>query len=134
MKKSYAGSCHCGAVRFEVELDLAAGTSKCNCSICRKTRAWSAIVKPAAFRLLQGESALSDYQFGSNSGHHLFCKTCGVRPFGRGYIEQIGGDYVSINVGALDDASDDELANVPVRFMNGRDNDWFNAPKETRYL
>jgi hypothetical protein len=134
VKKTYAGSCHCGAVRFEVDLDLATRTTKCNCSICSKTRAWSAIVKPAAFRLLQGEDALSDYQFGSKSGHHLFCKQCGVRPFGRGYVEQIGGDFVSINLGALDTASDDELASAPVQFMNGRDNDWFNAPRESRYL
>ena len=134
MAKAYAGSCHCGAVRFEVELDLAKGTSRCNCSICQKTRAWSAIVKPAAFRLLQGENALSDYQWGSKAGHNLFCKQCGVRPFGRGYVEQIGGDFVSINVGALDNASDEELANAPVQFMNGRDNDWFNAPRESRYL
>jgi hypothetical protein len=134
MLKTYTGSCHCGAVRFEVDLDLSAGTSRCNCSICRKTRAWSAIVKPPAFRLLKGESELSDYQFGTKSGHNFFCKHCGVRPFGRGYVEQIGGDFVSINLGALDDISDDELASAPVQFMNGRDNDWFNTPRETRYL
>jgi hypothetical protein len=134
MKKTYTGSCHCGAVRFEVDLDLAAGTSKCNCSICRKTRAWGAIVKPADFRLLTGKAALSDYQFASKSGHHLFCKTCGVRPFGKGYVEQIGGEFVSINLGALDNVSDTELANAPVRFNNGRDNDWGNPPSETRYL
>ena len=134
MPKTYAGSCHCGAVRFEVDMDLATGSSKCNCSICRKTRAWSTIVKPAAFRLLKGESALSDYQFGAKNGHHLFCKHCGVRPFGRGYVEQIGGDFVSINLGALDNASDEELAKAPVQFMNGKEDDWFNPPKETRYL
>ncbi len=134
MNKTYTGSCHCGAVRFEVEMDLAAGTSKCNCSICRKTRAWNTTVKPAAFRLLKGENALSDYQFGGKNGHHLFCKTCGVRSFGRGYVEQIGGDFVSINLGALDNASDEELANAPVQLMNGRDDDWFSAPREARYL
>jgi len=134
MKKTYAGSCHCGAVRFEVDMDLSTGTSRCNCSICSKTRAWSAVVKPPAFRLLKGEDTLSDYQFGSKNGHHLFCKQCGVRPFGRGYVEQIGGDFVSINLGALDNASDDELASAPVQFMNGRDDDWFNAPKVSRHL
>jgi hypothetical protein len=134
MKKTYTGSCHCGAVRFEADIDLSQGTGKCNCSICTKTRNWGAIVKPDAFRLLAGENDLSDYQFASQSNHHLFCKHCGVHPFGRGYIEQIGGAFVSIRLAALDGVDPQELATAPVNYANGRDNSWWTPPAETRHL
>ncbi len=134
MKKTYHGSCHCGAVRFECELDLAEGTSRCNCSICTKTRFWKAIARADEFRLLHGEDALVDYQFGSNSIHHRFCSRCGVKPFGSGEMEALGGRFYAVNIACLDDATDEELAQAPVIHEDGRNDRWDRAPAETRYL
>ena len=131
--KKYSGSCHCGKVRFEADIDLSAGTGKCNCSICTKTRSWSVLIKPSAFRLLAGEGELSDYQFGSSSMHHLFCKHCGVRSFGTGKSPRIG-PFVSINLSCLDDVTEAELVNAPITYLNGRDDIWDAPPAETRHL
>ena len=134
MKKTYKGSCHCGTVRFECDLDLAEGTTRCNCAICTKGRFWKAIVKAGGFRLLQGEQALSDYQFASHSIHHLFCERCGIKPFAKGFAEALGGEFYAANVACLDDVADKELAQAPVRYEDGRHNQWQKTPEETRYL
>ena len=134
MKKTYRGSCHCGQVRFEADIDLAAGTGKCNCSICAKTRNWNALIKPEDFRLLSGADAQSDYTFGSGQGHNPFCRTCGVRSFAHGYVEEIGGAFVSIRLNTLDGVDPTELAEAPVRYFDGLHDNWFEAPAETRHL
>jgi hypothetical protein len=80
MKKTYEGSCHCGKVRFEADIDLSAGTGKCNCSICTKTRSWAVILQPHAFRLFADDADLIDYQFGSTACTICFASTAGCDP------------------------------------------------------
>lgn len=140
MQKTYHGSCHCGAVQFDADLDLAAAdTSRCNCSICRRQRYWKSLVKAEAVRVTRGMDALTDYQFGSHTIHHLFCKTCGVKPFGRVHLDlnfgdvEMRGEYYAINLACLD-ATDEELAAAKVRFEDGRNDDYMSAPAVTSYL
>jgi len=133
MKKTYRGSCHCGAVRFECQLDLAQGTSKCNCSICSKGRFWKAIVKADAFRLEQGADCLAEYRFGRENIHHLFCRRCGIKSFARGHMDELG-DFYAINVACLDDVADEELAQAPVVYQDGRHDAWERPPAQTRQL
>ena len=134
MQKTYYGSCHCGAVRFACELDLAKGTRKCDCSVCAKARFWKPIVVAPSFRLEQGREALSDYQFGSRTIHHLFCRQCGVKPFGNATVEQLGGEFYAVNVACLDDVTPEELAAAPVHHEDGRHDHWDRPPAVTSHL
>ena len=86
------------------------------------------------FRLLQGEDALSDYQFDGGTTHHLFCNRCSVKSFSSGDIEELGGKIYAVNVACLDDATDEELAQAPVPYENGWNGRWDKALTETRQL
>lgn len=133
MTKTWKGSCHCRRVTFEADIDLAAGTTKCNCTSCWKRRWWAASVKPDAFRLLQGEAELTRVPTAAG-GFTAFCKQCGVGLYAAGpAAEWNDGEYVSVNLSSLDDLEPAELIGAPVHFLDGRSDSW-GAPEETRHL
>jgi hypothetical protein len=123
---THQGGCHCGAVRFEVEHEVARGATRCNCSICTKVSQTSSILKPAAFRLLAGEHALATYEWATRTAQRYFCKHCGVHCFGRGHLPQLGGDFVSVNWNCLDDVDPSE---VSVVHWDGRHDNWQSGPR-----
>ena len=124
--KTYKGRCHCGRVQFEADIDLRAGTGRCNCSICTKVAQLGGIVKPEAFQLLSSEEDLSSYEWGGRTARRYFCKRCGIHCFARGNLAELGGAYVSVNYNCLDGV---ELGDLSVHYWDGRHNNWAAGPR-----
>ncbi|WP_230374351.1 GFA family protein [Pontivivens ytuae] len=124
------GGCHCGAVAYVAEIDLAAPTIRCNCSICLKSRGWIAPIPATAFRLIRGAEHLARYSFAGGDVVHRFCPTCGVKTHGE--IAGPGG-WIAVCVATLDLAEED-LARIPVSFADGRADMPERAPEVASYL
>lgn len=109
---THHGSCHCGAVQFDVELDLTQPVISCNCSMCARAGTLLAFVAPEQFTLRTGEDALTNYQFHKHVIDHLFCSTCGIKPFARGQ-KRDGTPMVAVNARCLEDVDVGALNAVP---------------------
>ncbi len=97
----HKGSCHCGKVQFEAELDLSKGIS-CNCSMCQRKGSILAFVPEGQFHLLSGADNLTDYQFNKKAIHHTFCSTCGVTAFATGSDPGSGAPMKAINLRCIE--------------------------------
>nr|WP_066775709.1 GFA family protein [Sphingomonas sp. CCH5-D11] len=81
---SYEGSCHCGAVTFEVAEDRPSEAISCNCSHCRRKGFLLTFVPALSFSLTSGSEELVDYTFYKHRLRHRVCRTCGVQCFAEG--------------------------------------------------
>ena len=111
MKKTYEGSCHCGKVRFEVDLNLDHVRS-CDCSICRRRGALVHRLEEEDFRLLTPLEDLTLYQW-IKTAKDYFCPTCGILPFRR---PRLAPHLWSVNVRCLEGV---DLAAIPVEHLQG---------------
>ena len=75
------GGCHCGTVRFQAHIDENPEVVICNCSVCSMVGFQHIIIADDDFSLIQGQQALTTYQFGTKTAEHLFCSKCGVKSF-----------------------------------------------------
>jgi hypothetical protein len=95
----YSGSCHCGAIQFQVDAPEKIKCADCNCTICSKSGYLHLIVPRSKLKLLQGESSITTYSWGTRIAKHTFCKTCGIKPY---YIPRSNPDGYDVNVRCLD--------------------------------
>lgn len=114
--KTYTGGCHCGAFRYEAQVNPDSAMS-CNCSHCGKKGFLLKFIPAEFFKLVKGdESKLTEYQFNKKHIHHLFCPTCGVQSYGRGKGVN-GAEMIALNVRCLDGVDTDTL---PVTKFDGK--------------
>lgn len=112
---NYLGSCHCGAIRFEVEGELS-GAMSCNCSMCQRKGALMWFVGRDQLRLLTPDENAGTYLFNRHVIRHRFCRTCGIHPFGEGR-DPGGRAMAAVNIRCLEGL---DLASVPVTAFDGR--------------
>jgi hypothetical protein len=94
-----SGGCHCGRVRFEIDIPGEIVVHRCNCSICKKSGYLHLIVDASRFFLLAGEENLVDYRFHTGVARHLFCGTCGIKSF---YVPRSHPEAFSVNLNCID--------------------------------
>jgi hypothetical protein len=111
---SRAGGCHCGAVRFEVDLPQVVEAQACNCTICEKTGFIHIITPESRFRLLQGEAQITTYSFNTGVAQHTFCSVCGIKSF---YRPRSNPDGWSVNARCLDEA---DALDIRIEAFDGR--------------
>lgn len=97
------GSCHCGAIQFDVEIAQPIETLfECNCSRCRRV-GWLLWFGPrGALRVTKGEGATATYLFHKKQLEHHFCQTCGIATFSFGEDPKRGAT-VALNARCLED-------------------------------
>lgn len=97
--RTYTGTCQCGRVRYEADIDVGRDFPVATSRLFDRT----ALIQSSAFRLLAGATDLVDCQFGTMLvSHNRACRHCGIRPFGRGHLERLGGDFCAVNLATLD--------------------------------
>ena len=106
------GSCHCGAVRFEVE--LRGGFEKlwrCNCTLCRRKGAIMAGVPLDRLRITRGQDKLTLYEWNTREAKHYFCSVCGIYTH---HQRRSNPNEFGVNAACLEGVSPFDFAEVPV--------------------
>jgi hypothetical protein len=110
----YHGSCHCGAVRFEIDMEPTEAYA-CYCSLCRRRSMRVTTVPENRLRITKGEDMLGLYQWNTGVAQHRFCRNCGIYVFHR---KRSWPDMFGVNLGCLDDF---DSSSLPFRKADGLD-------------
>ncbi len=108
------GSCHCGAVRFELA-DTPEWLTECNCSICRRLGALWAHADAARVTLTRDGDAIISYVWGDRDLAFHTCRTCGCTTHWESLKPEVS-TRMAVNCLLADP---DEIASLRIRHFDG---------------
>ena len=115
------GACHCGAVRFQVQLTDGLRTARrCTCSYCRMRGAVAVSADLDGLRIVAGEDRLSLYRFNTMAAKHWFCSSCGIYTH---HQRRSNPHQFGVNAACLEGVSPFDFAELAV-------NDGVNHPSD----
>ena len=101
----HQGSCHCGAVRFEVGEDFSV-VRVCHCTTCKKLSGGVGTTngrsRTEAIEILEGRDLIQTYRPEEGSAKS-FCSRCGSNLFGGGWPDS---EHTSVRISTLDSPFD----------------------------
>ncbi|ERM01581.1 aldehyde-activating protein [Brucella intermedia 229E] len=111
--KETNGACHCGTVRFRVRLSNGLHSARrCTCSYCRMRGGAVAVSADLdGLEILEGEDALTLYQFNTRVAKHYFCSKCGIYTF---HQRRSNPRQYGVNAACLEGVSPFDFAAVAV--------------------
>ncbi|KIU61025.1 aldehyde-activating protein [Cronobacter malonaticus ENBT0334] len=110
--KKMNGQCHCGTVKFTVELTDGLNTARrCNCSYCRMRGAVTVSAPLNGITVLEGKEKLTEYRFNTRQAAHYFCSVCGIYTF---HQRRSNPAQYGVNVACLEGISPFDFPEITV--------------------
>lgn len=110
------GSCHCGAVTFELA-ETPAWLTACNCSICRRIGSVWAHAEMGRIALTAAADATLAYAWGDKSLAFHTCRNCGCTTHWEP-MEPAPQSQMAVNCRMADPA---DIAGIRIRHFDGAD-------------
>ncbi len=104
-------ACHCGGVKFTVDLPATARGARCDCSICSMKGAVTVGAPLDGLKIVEGEEMLSLYRFNTGVAKHYFCSRCGTYTF---HQRRSDPNTYGVNVACLGLSPYHDFPDVPV--------------------
>lgn len=101
-------SCHCGALKLEIDSEVPASLTSCNCSVCHRYGSIHAYFHPSQVKIISDSGATQEYSWGDKGLAFVRCANCGCYSYWRSldpkHTERMGVNarlFTNIDIGKI---------------------------------